>query len=57
MRLAQEQLGRGMVLRMNTTHRLLSVDQAAVPAERYTLPGPVLSREEVRERMMQARPQ
>lgn len=56
-RIVQEQLSRGMVLRMNTTHRLRSIGEAAVPAGRYVLPGPVLNRDQVRERLMQARPQ
>lgn len=51
---AQEVLGRGTVLRMDGQFRLESVGTGPVPASRFDLPGPVLSRDELRARMLGA---
>lgn len=52
---AQEVLGRGTVLRMDRQFRLQSVDNTGrIPASRFDLPGPVLSRDQLRARMLGA---
>lgn len=51
---AEDVLGRGTVLRMDRQFRLESVSTGPVPASRFDLPGPVLSREQLRTQMLGA---
>lgn len=51
---AQDVLGRGAVLRLDRQFRLESVAEGPVAATRFDLPGPVLSRDQLRARMLGA---
>lgn len=50
--LADQTFARGLVLRLNQTHRLTGIAEEEVAPERYALPGPVLDRAQLRALMM-----
>lgn len=50
--LADQTFGRGLVLRLNQTHRLIAIAEEEVAPERYVLPGPVFDRAQLHALMM-----